>query len=280
MTPLRKRTIEYMTLKGYSASTQRSYLQHIGAFALHFNCCPSQLDCSHVQQYLHHLVSKMGLSRSSVNTAYSGIKLLFVNVLEKPWNAVVLPRPKRIKTLPVVLSRDEVQRIFNGVINSKHRALLMLIYSSGLRVGEATRLQVPDIDSQRMTVRIRQGKGRKDRYSILSALTLRQLRSYWQVYRPRLWLFEGHNSTSHLSIRTVQTVYAQAKRRAGVHKRGGVHQLRHCFATHLIEHGVDVSKVQLLMGHTHLGTTARYLHLSTTHLAGIEHPMDKSTSRK
>jgi len=275
MTPLRRRTIEYMTLKDYAASTQSSYLYQLQAFALHYGRCPSQLDCTDVQQYLHHLVKERGLSKSSINAAYSAIKLLFVHVLEKPWNAVVLPRPRRSKILPVVLSREEVERIFEGVANLKHRSLLMLIYSSGLRVSEATRLRVEDIDSRRMLVRIRQGKGRKDRYSIFSVRTLCELRRYWQRYHPRHWLYEGQNPEEHLSISSVQNIYAKAKIRAGVRKPGGIHQLRHCFATHLIEDGVDVSKVQRLMGHAHLGTTARYLHLSTAHLSSIEHPMDK-----
>lgn len=265
-----------MTLKGYSPYTQRSYLQHLQSFALHFGCCPSKLSTHHVKTYLHHLVTERGLSKSTLNAAYSALKLLFVKILEKTWNGVELPRPKRSKTLPVVLSRQEVQRIFDALDNVKHRTLLMLIYCGGLRVSEAVCLQAEDIDSRRMLIRIRQGKGHKDRYTLLSAVMLDQLRHYWRLYRPPgRWLFTGYNPHEHLSIRTAQVVYAQAKGRAGVRKRGGVHQLRHCFATHLIEDGVDVTRVQFLLGHAHLSTTARYLHLSPGGFSGIEHPMDK-----
>lgn len=276
MTPLRKRTIEYMTLKGYSLHTQRTYLQHLQSFALHFGCCPSKLDDGHIKTYLHHLVAERELSKSTLNAAYSALKLLFVNILDRPWSGLKLPRPKRLKTLPVVLSRQEVQLIFDALDNAKHRTLLMLIYCGGLRVSEAVCMWAEDIDSRRMLIRIRQGKGHKDRYTILSAVMLEQLRHYWRLYRPQgPWLFTGYHPNEHLSIRTAQTVYAQAKGRAGVRKRGGVHQLRHCFATHLIEDGVDVTKVQFLLGHAHLSTTARYLHLSPGGFSGIEHPMDK-----
>lgn len=275
MTPLRQRTLDYMQLRGYSDATIRSYIGHLKHFALYYNCCPSQLGLEAVQFYLLYLIREKNYTQSSVNGAYSAIKILFENVLDKKWDSQKIPRTKRKPTLPSVLSRQAVAKLFEVTTNTKHQSILMMLYSGGLRLSEVAHLKLTDIDSKRMLVKVNQGKGKKDRYTILSEKMLVQLRLYFKRYRPNIYLFNGSDALSPISVRTIQSVFIRARKKAGIIQPATVHTLRHCFATHLIEDGVSISKVQLLMGHTDVSTTSRYLHLSTKHLNDINHPMDK-----
>lgn len=275
MTPLRKKTLDYMLVKGYSDATRKSYLHHLQLFALHFNSCPSLLSLDDVQLYLAYLVKEKNYTQSSVNGAYSAIKILFEKILDKGWDSKKIPRSKRRKSLPNVLSRAEVNRLFEATTNNKHKTILMLMYSGGLRLQEVARLWITDIDSERMLIKIRRGKGGKDRYTLLSHTMLIQLRLYYKRYLPNQYLFNGADALNHISSRTVQQIFIRAKKQAKITKPCSAHTLRHCFATHLIEDGTPISKVQLLMGHTDIKTTTRYLHLSTRHLKNISHPMDK-----
>jgi len=275
MTPLRKKTVDYLLLKGYANATIRTYIGHLAHYAQHYNRCPSQLDLEAVRLFLVYLVIEKNYSQSSVSGAYSALKILYEKVLNKGWDANKIPRSKKLKTLPSVLSKKEVNRLFDVTTNTKHKAILMILYSGGLRISEVVQLKITDIDSQRMLIRVRQGKGGKDRYTLLSEKMLIQLRLYYKIYQPQIYLFNGQRGSWPIATTTVGSVFRQAKIKAGIIKQASPHTLRHCFATHLIEDGVSVTKVQLLLGHTHINTTSRYLHLSTKHLNGINHPMDK-----
>lgn len=275
MTPLRKRTQDYFTLRGYSLATKKSYLSHLQEFALYFNRCPSELSQPHIIEYLCYLAEDKKVSKSTINTAYSAIKLLYTHILEQPWNEVQIPRPKRKKKLPVVLSKTQVQQMFSVTTNIKHRTLLMLTYSAGLRLGEATRIKVKHLVKCRKRIFIHQGKGGKDRYSILSDKMLEQLALYQKQYRPNDWLFEGAHPLQPISNSTLQKIYQQAKSKAKILEPGGVHQLRHCFATHLLEAGMSIFNLQKLMGHTSIRTTTIYLHTASTDFSDFQHPMDR-----
>lgn len=275
MTPLRKKTIDYMVVKGYAQSTIDNYIRQLRDFALHFNSCPSLLGEAEVIEYLLFLKQDKKLSKSSINTAYSAIKILFINVLAKPWNILKIPRQRRNKTLPSILTKYQLKLLFERTQNVKHRTILMLIYNAGLRIGECTRLKPGDLIFSRKRIFVRQAKGFKDRYSILSDEMIIQLRAYIKLYRPHFYLFPGLEPNKAISISTIQKVYIQAKQRAGIPKQGGVHQLRHSFATHMIEAGMNLSSLQKLLGHSSLKTTAIYLQVSNDKsLEDFDHPMD------
>ncbi|MEI6154924.1 MAG: tyrosine-type recombinase/integrase, partial [Deltaproteobacteria bacterium] len=206
----------------------------------------------------------------------AGLKFLYRTTLKREWPVEKIRHPRAKTKLPIVLDLSEVESLFAVTKNLKHKAMLMIIYSSGLRVSEAARLELTDIDSKRMVVRIRQGKGGKDRYSILSQTTLEHLRQYWRKYRPTKWLFEGEKKNDHITSGTIQHVFYAAKKRAGVTKPASVHTLRHSFATHLIEAGTSLHHVQLLLGHRSPTTTTVYLHVSRLNLAQVKSPLDKA----
>ena len=275
MTPLRKRTEDYFTLRGYSLATKKSYLYHLQEFALYFNRCPSELSQPHIIEYLCYLSEEKQVSKSTINIAYSAIKLLYTRILEQPWNDLQLPRPKREKKLPLVLSKAQVQQIFSVTTNIKHRTLLMLTYSAGLRLGEVTRIKVKHLVKCRKRIFIQQGKGAKDRYSILSDKMIEQLALYQKQYRPSEWLFCGVHPNHPISHSTLQKIYQQAKHKAKILEPGGVHQLRHCFATHLLEAGMSIFNLKKLMGHTSIKTTTIYLHTASTDFSDFQHPMDQ-----
>lgn len=262
MSPLRIRMLEYMQLKHYSPSTIKNYLAQVSYFARYLGKSPDLGTLEDVAAYLLHLNLERQLSQSQLNSAYSGIKLLFVQVLGREWDSRLLPRSRREKRLPAVLSVVEALALVNTPRNLKHRTILRLLYACGLRVSEALALQVSDVDSQRMVLVVRQGKGFKDRQVPLSESILESLRQYYRAFRPRKYLFESGQTGGPLSQRSVQAVFQRAKIQTGVSRKVSVHTLRHCYATHLLEAGVDVMALKKFLGHTHLATTARYLHLS------------------
>jgi site-specific recombinase XerD len=227
-----------------------------------------------IRKYLHHLIQEKKACQSSISQAYSALKFFYETTLKRDWNGFRIPRVKMGKKLPVVLSREEIQAIFSATENLKHRALLMTIYSAGLRVSEVVHLKVSDLDSQRMVMRVQQGKGQKDRYTILSQRTLEVLRDYWREYRPQDWLFPGNPATEPLSVSAVQRVFGKVLLRAGIKKPASVHTLRHSFATHLLEDGTDLYHIQRLLGHTSPKTTTVYLHLSRRDLRSVTSPLD------
>lgn len=274
MTPLRKQTEDYIIIRGFSKSTRKSYLSHLRRYAIYFNSCPSLLEESHIIEYLRYLSEDKEVSVATINCAYSALKLLYANVLQRTWNEVQIPRPKRKKRLPVILSQEQVQQIFSVTTNIKHRTLLMLTYSAGLRLSEATRVKVKHLVKSRKRVFVHQGKGGKDRYSILSNQMLEQLEVYQKLYRPHHWLFNGKDIRHPISNRTLQAIYYQAKHKAKILEEGGVHQLRHCFATHMLEAGMNIFDLKKLMGHASIKTTSIYLQTVSTDFSDFEHPMD------
>jgi site-specific recombinase XerD len=202
------------------------------------------------------------------------LRFLYVKTLGRDELDLKLPRCRREQKLPEVLSGEEVERVLTALSNPKHRALLMTTYAAGLRVGEVVRLQLTDINSARMVIHVRQGKGYKDRFTLLSRRLLDELRAYWKIERPPIWLFPGQDPKTHLNRATAGKIYQQAKRDAGVKRRGGIHTLRHCFATHLLESGVDPRTLQILLGHRSLKTTVRYLQVTRDHALSVRSPLD------
>jgi integrase/recombinase XerD len=262
-----------LTLRRYSPRTHEAYLGHLKRFLNHFGKDAETLDGAELRDYFLGLVQS-GISWSYQNQAISAVKFLYRYVLRQPELLDDLPRPvRRKKQLPAVLSRDEVRRLFEALSNLKHRAILLVIYAGGLRVSEAARLKVSDVDGERKQVFVRGGKGGKDRYTVIGEPALEALREYWRVYRPRDWLFPGARPDKHISSRTIQAVFQRARDKAGIRKDATVHTLRHSFATHLLEDGVDVRYIQELLGHEDVRTTQRYTHVSDP--ARVRSPLDE-----
>jgi integrase/recombinase XerD len=278
MTPLRRRFIDDMTLRNLAPRTITTYVERVAAFARHFDASPEHLGMEHVREYLLHLIRHRRVSWSYFNQAQAALRFLYRTTLGRPWDPGDIPYPKGQKTLPVVLSPEEVSQFFAAVPSLKHRAILMTAYAAGLRVSEVLGLRVADIDSQRMVLRVRQGKGRQDRYVMLAPRLLEVLRQYWRAARPRTWLFPGTDPAKPLSVTAVQHACRQATLRAGLGKPVTPHTLRHSFATHLLEAGTDLRTIQLLLGHRSLRTTATYTHVSAERLHATQSPLERLAS--
>lgn len=273
MTILTKMKMD-MELRGYSPITVKYYLDHVERRTSHFSKSPELLSVDEIREYLHYCIMERHLSEGTVNTIYSAIKFFFEKTLERDWKVEKISRIKEGRKLPSVLSQSEVKAVLDATENLKHKALLMTIYASGLRVSEAANLRVTDIDSKNMQIFIDQGKGKKDRYSLLSKTNLEVLRTYWKRYQPKTYLFPGKTAGSSISVRTIQKVFEAAKEKVGIKKKVSVHTLRHSFATHLLEAGTDICYIQKLLGHTDINTTTIYLHLRRMDLLNIKSPMD------
>jgi len=276
MTELRARMIPDMTLRRFSPRTHGAYLSHLVALVRHYHRAPDQISAEEVRQYLAHLLQEKKLSWSTSNQAACAFRFFYHTTLGRPAAEFVVPMARTPQRLPEILSRAEVLRILHAPRSPKHRLLLATVYACGLRVSEAVRLLVKDIDSERMTLRVEQGKGGKDRYLPLSERLLEEMRQYWREHPPGEWLWAGDpgRTPAPMHISTAQKVYGFAKQLAGVRKKGGIHALRHAFATHLLEAGVDVHTVQRLLGHRFITSTIRYFHLSRTRLAATRSPYD------
>lgn len=275
MTPLRKRMIEDMQLRNLAPVTQRNYIAHVAAFARFFDKSPEVLDLEAVREYLLYLATERKLSPEGVNQQVSALKFLYLTTLEMPWNAVDFPRMKRPHRLPVVLSQEEVVQFFDHVPSLKYRAALMICYGAGLRVSEAVAVKVSDIDSKRNLLRVEQGKGRKDRYAMLSPRLLEVLRVYWRATRPKDYLFPSWRTGKHLNAASLQQACHEAWLRSGLRKRITVHTLRHSFATHLLENGTDTRVIQVLLGHSRIDTTARYTAVTPQLIGATISPLDQ-----
>lgn len=269
MTPLRQQMLDAMIQRGFAARTQQSYVEAIFRMAKHYRRDPAGYSAEEVQSYLLHMVKDRHLSYSTMNQTACAARFLFETVLGKPRERFTIPLAKAPTTQPEILSRQQLVQLFAACISPARRVLLQTIYATGLRVSEACALRVADIDSaaDRMCIRVVQGKGAKDRYTLLSATLLTALRQYARRYQPRAWLFCDHTGTKPICIQTAQRAYQGARHRARITKKGGIHTLRHCFATHLLEGGVDLHTIQKLLGHGHIGTTGRYLHLISPQFA-------------
>jgi len=274
MDALREQMIKDLQLKGITPKTQKKYLREVTNLSNYFGKSPEQLGEEEVKEYLLHLLEDRKLSRGTYKNYAAGIKFLYTTTLNRPEVVEKIRYPKALKKLPVVLDLAEVKALLSVTENLKHRALLTITYSAGLRANEAACLRVTDIDSKRMMVRVQQGKGGKDRYSILSQTALELLRRYWRQYRPKEWLFEGQQEGTHICYTAMRNIFFEAKKRAGITKPISLHTLRHSFATHLIEAGTSLHHVQLLLGHRSPTTTTVYLHVSRMNLAQVCSPLD------
>src|SRR5262249_20778448 len=253
--------LEDMQMRNLSPHTCDAYLRAVAQFALHYKKSPDQLGTEEVRAYLLHLIHERHISPSTFNQVRCALRFFYHTTLGRDWTLDRIVCQKEEKKLPVVLSRDEVRRLFAAAKRLKSRAILMTLYAAGVRVSELVGLKVSDIDSQRMAIRVRLGKGRKDRYVMLSPTLLTILREYWKAYRPVDWLFPGKDPQKQLDRQTVNCICHTAGRRARLARRISPHTLRHTFATHLLEAGTDIRTIQALLGHRSLRTPARYPYL-------------------
>ena len=275
MTPLRLRMTEDMQVRNLSANTQDSYLRQVSQFARYFKKSPENLGPEDIRSYQVYLTNEKKLATGSILIAVSALRFLYRTTLQKDWRFDdLIPAPKKPQTLPVVLSPEEALKFLDSVGSIKHRAVLTTCYAGGLRVSEAVSLRPTDIDSQRMVIRVDQGKGRKDRYVMLSAQLLQILRDWWQVKKPQHWLFPGGIPGTHISTGAVELACKKAHQLCGIPKPITPHSLRHAFAVHLLERGTDVRTIQLLLGHRSLATTQRYLRIATVTVCATTSPLD------
>jgi len=260
MSPLRKQMIEAMRQRGFSVRTHESYLGAVRELARYHGRSPDELGVAEVQAFFAHLALERELSGASCRLYLNGVRFFYLHVLG--WSAFDVPVtiPKKPQRIPELLTRAEVARIVRASENPKHRMVLTTCYGCGLRVSELVAVQVRHIDGERRVLRVEQGKGAKDRLVLVSETLLGQLRGYWKRYRPRPWLFPGALPDEPMAVTTVQRVFQRAKQRAGIEKVGGIHSLRHAYATHQLEAGTPVHALQRLLGHGNLNSTMRYVH--------------------
>ena len=275
MTLLRQRMLEDMQIRNFSQNTQKSYLQQVSLFARHFHRSPDGLGPENIRAYQLYLTKEKKLAPGSILIATSALRFLYTVTMKRPWDVEeVLPMPKKPQTLPVILSPEEVRQFLSFVPRRKARTALTVCYATGLRVSEAIALKPTDIDSQRMTIRVTQGKGQKDRDVMLSEQLLSILRDWYRFARPTEWLFPGVIPGSHITRSGIENACTLAHERSGLSKPVTPHSLRHAFACHLLEYGTDLRTIQLLLGHRSLSTTARYLRLATSKVCATRSPLD------
>jgi site-specific recombinase XerD len=265
---------EDLRLRNYSPKTIDAYTHNIAAFAKHFGKSPRQLSATHIRQYQIFLVEEKKVAWGTFNQIVCALRFFYQVTLGNKNIVEQIPFPRQEKTLPVVLSTIELRTFFNAVDNFKCRTVLITMYGAGLRLSEALGLHIGDIDSDRKLIHVRQGKGKRDRYVSLSPTLLTHLRQYWKAYKPKSWLFPGRSPNHPLSPCSVQKAASAARVKARINKPVTTHTMRHCFATHLLETGMDLRKIQLLLGHGSLNTTALYLHVATRALKATKKSMD------
>jgi site-specific recombinase XerD len=264
--------IRELELQRKAPGTVSGYVKNVEELALYYGRSPDKITREEIRSYLHYLIVEKKLSYSSCNHKIVAINFFNREVLGRKLDLKV--PMKKSEQLPEPFSREEVAQLILAARNPKHRVLMMTAYSAGLRVSELVRLRPEDINSQRMVIRVVQGKGRKDRYTLLSERLLSELRSYWRQYRPEKWLFDGQVCGNHLPRQTAARAYYGMKERAGIVRGHGIHTLRHSFATHLLEAGVDLRTIQILLGHKSFSTTLKYLHVTKKHIQETQSPLD------
>jgi integrase/recombinase XerD len=274
MSALREAVLLQMRLRGLAPKTVYSYIHAMEALARHYRRPLETLDCPAVQQFLDEIITVRKRAWATVNVYFSAYRFLYQQVLKRPASAFSIPPRGRSGKRPGVLSRAEVERLLVAPRNIKHRALLAMTYGSGLRVSEVVRVKITDIDRGRMMLRVEQGKGHQDRYTVLSTRALALLEDLWRCERPREFFFTGPAANGPLNVATAQSVYYRALARSGVRRVGGIHVLRHCFATHALEAGTDICTIKRWLGHRALATTGGYMHVTAEHRAGVKSPLD------
>jgi len=273
MTKLRQRMVEDMEIRNFSPHTQACYLRRMTQFTRHFGRSPDQLGLEDIRSYLVHL-REHGASAGVIGQTICGLRFFYLRTLGKDWNFHQLPYPRKEHRLPHVPDREVVLRFLGGIANIKHRALLTTCYGAGLRVSEARRLKVEDLDGQRGVIHVHLGKGLKSRLVPLSDTLLEVLRAYWRAVRPKEWLFPSGKTGMPMVTRSITRVCQRTCHELGISPKITPHTLRHGFATHLLEAGTNVRTIQLLMGHTSLRTTADYMRVSTTEVLATKGPLD------
>jgi integrase/recombinase XerD len=274
ISPLRQRMIEDMTIRNLSRSTQQSYIYAVAKFSRHFKCSPDRLGMENVRSYQLHLIDQK-YSWSHINQVACALRFFYGITLGQKEAVERIVAGREPEKLPPVLSREEITRFLDAVQGLRNRVALTTAYAAGLRIGEVVRLKISSIDSERMLLHIESGKGGKDRYAMLSPRLLKILRAYWKRARPHSWLFPGQEPGEHVSRGALQSACRAARRRGGIGKHVTAHSLRHSFATHLLENGTDIRIIQVLLGHSHLETTARYAQVVTGLIAGTVSPFDQ-----
>jgi len=274
MSALRVRMLRDMTVRGFAPRTRQAYVAAVVRLARYYRRAPDQISADEVQTYLAHLVDERKLSWSTCSQVAHAFRFLYHVTLEREKATFHVPAPKQPQKLPELLSRADVWRLLNACAHPRHRLVLATTYAAGLRVSEVIALKVSDLDAERMTVRVVQGKGGQDRYVPLAARLLAEWRAYWKTTPPGHWLFANRQGTRPIDVTVAQKIYTLTKLRAGVRKQGGIHALRHAFATHLLEAGKDIHTVQRLLGHRHVTTTRRYFHLSQGRVLDAGSPLD------
>jgi len=275
MTTLRQRMLTDLQIRNYAPSTQRLYIGHVARFASHYGRSPAEMGPEEAQAYFQHLIETKQVTWSSFNQVVCALRFLYQVTLGRPEMIPHLPFPRQEKRLPTVLSVEEVTRFFQAVSHPRDRVALLTIYAAGLRISEVLGLKPGDIDSDRMLIHVRQGKGKKDRMVMLSPTLLEELRLYIRWARPHHWLFPGADPTRPLSNRTLQRTCRLTGERAGITKKVTPHVLRHSFATHLLDAGTDLRVIQTLLGHRRVGTTTIYTHVSTQRVQDTTSPLDR-----
>lgn len=280
MSRLRDRMVEAMQIRGYSLVTIKTYTACVGNLAVYFDKSPDQITLEEINAFQLHLTSVRKLSFSGFNQHVVAIRFLIREVLQKDWDIRRIPYQKKPKKLPEVLSFEEIKRLLEATTSLRDRAMLSTAYAAGLRIGEVQRLRLTDIDSKRMAIRVEQGKGRKDRYVMLSNSLLELLREYFKASRPKIWLFARPGTDCPYSISTIQAAFCKARQKAGIQKKVSVHSLRHTFATHLLEAGTDIRRIQVLLGHRCVATTQIYTHIASNFINSTPSPLDLLMKQK
>jgi site-specific recombinase XerD len=275
MTKLREAVLLEMRLRGFSPRTHESYIYALEQLAKFYWLPLEILSCNQVQAFLDHLITVRKLAWATVNVYFSAYRFLYEQVLKRQSHEFSIPRRGRSGKRPGVLSLKEVKQLINSSRNIKHRALLTMTYGSGLRVSEVIKIKPKHIDRDRMMLLVEDGKGHKDRYTILSHKALKMLEEHWRINKPVEYFFFGRDRHAPMSVGTAQSIYYQAIKRSGVRHVGGIHVLRHCFATHLMENGTDIYTIKKWMGHRSLVTTGRYMHVTMEHLLKVKSPLDR-----
>ena len=273
MTELRKRMIRDMQLRNFSIETQNSYINSVMGLVKHYRRSPDLISPAEVQDYVIYLFKERKLAAGTCHVIITALRFFYSVTLGEDKDRAPIPEIKNYRRLPEILSGEELERLFSVTKNIKHRLVLMTAYSGGLRASELVRLKATDIQSDRMMIRVEQGKGMKDRYTLLSKRLLAELRNYWKIKRPNLWLFPGR-ANRQMTREMAYQIYVKARKKAGINRKGGIHTLRHCFATHLLEAGEDLRTIQLLMGHSSIRTTVRYIQVTSKTIQGTKSPLD------